>query len=364
MIQRILDMWARFGDILVILLGFILTGVAVWYGFRIRELNKETATPVPHDSEGLSKAVNRRNLILARRWTIELGISFCALACFGAFKSDLRFPLSHIDGIILLMSIIGIIGALYALFARIDAEKAFHKAEQTYQKSQETLHKAQETLEALGNSFEFYEIFFQNRLPFILDGMNREDKTVSLFLGFPCVACFYHDRDKIPGKDQKIREMFYGFIHKMKQLVRDMQNERQKPYNFNLAVFSVKEINDTRDAGNFNFTYGVDELLLEFKRTLLTILEEREKHAHWKEKIKVHVIDKMKEKFRYAVVRDNDNPSGSKAIIWIIPDFPVEKNGFKSACFQSSDSNLIAMLENVFVRASDDSALLLPQLQA
>jgi hypothetical protein len=331
------------------LVGVLLLAGSMAYGRKMWLASRNELAGISLKGGNLSQTVFQRNVEWARKWIIELGLVFGALACFGEFKSEYTFPVSHIDGIIAMMSVIGIIGALWALFARIDAEKAFLKA--------------QETLDALGNSFNFSEIFYQNRIPSVLNAIAEENKKVSLFLGFPCIACFYSHRDKIQGGDKKIRDTFIKFTDSLRKIARDIDSDDTKPYAFNLAIFSIREMEATAAESDFIFSSGGDELLANYKRALRSIIEEKRKKPVWDEMIKIHIMDKLKEKFRFAILNDTTDSSASKAIIWIVPDFPSKKNGFESACFQTRDLNLVAMLEKVFDKATDDSECLLKELR-
>ena len=96
---------------------------------------------------------NSRNGFWFLIFSFLLVCSVISLYNFGLIHPPNKngFFTSHADILLVTASIIAIVGAFWAVLARIDAEKAFNKSE-------ETVRKQDDLLNALGNNFEFNEI--------------------------------------------------------------------------------------------------------------------------------------------------------------------------------------------------------------
>jgi hypothetical protein len=127
--------------------------------------------------------------------------------------------------LLIVVSIIAIIGAIWAVLARIDAEKSFKKS--------------QEILDTLGSNFDFTEILNDDRFVKIINSIGNEHTRINLFLGFPCVGYLYKDKAKFRNKPENI---FNDLNRKLEDLLDNLTNGKvAEKFSLNIAVFSFDE---------------------------------------------------------------------------------------------------------------------------
>lgn len=294
---------------------------------------------------------HQRNLLLIFAWifpTIITGIILYSI--WGIIEPD---GVAKVDLIIAFTTIVGVIGAAWAVFARIDAEKAFNQAKLTH--------------EALGTTFSFSEILDSDRLPSIIKNIGQQGTKVTLFLGIPCVGLFYKDRIEELGKG-KIIKVFNELINDLNELVASNNTNVFVCLGLFKKDIAIKYLKES----GFDFNHGTRDLIEEYGKVYdeLMRLKVTEK---FKDCIKIIEIEPQKEYFRFASVY-NERDGIHKAIVWVVPDLPTlivhpvtniqqtknskqktpAKNGkseegfFDSACFQTSDRSLIRILQSVF----------------
>jgi hypothetical protein len=270
--------------------------------------------------------------------------------------------MSEVDGLVMLMSVIGIIGAIWAVFARVDAERAFNAAKEAKDEAIKAKEESVKTYKSFGASFEFLDILDDNkkneRLPFIIDKIGSSNTIVSLYLGFPCVGCLYKDYIHFT---KNINRVFNDFVEKLGFII-----DAEHSFTLNLAVFDATSI------AKFMSKSGLDKLEYQgdnlFKRYFekLRALENKMKDPTWnKEKIiKIIKLTPETEKFRFACVYRNPKLSNvtydenqiSRGLIWVVPDLLYDKK-FDSAGFQTSDVDIIKMLQKVFECSNPEDSI-------
>ncbi len=274
---------------------------------------------------------HRKNQFWISVWAISCSIFIWSLYCLGSIKPPTKegFWDSEVDIFLAVISIIAVIGAVWAVLARIDAEKAFNKS--------------QETLDALGNTFEFSEILNDDKLVEIIDSIGNEHTRINLFLGFPCIGYLYQGK-----KDFKIKpeELFERLNRKLTDLLDQIQNKTVKTkFHLNIATLSFDDAKEllTDDAGNYKpINFAKEDCLLKFYN-LIQELDNDEAKKYVK-----HIKIVKNENLRFSSIRqENKSTSKSKAIIWVVSNLSGVKP-FDSAGFQSSDTKLISVLEAVF----------------
>lgn len=336
--------------------------------------------------------VKKRNYAWATFWLIDSILLFSALLCLDIIHNPKNFWFSHADALLAIASIIAIIGAIWAIFARIDAEKAFNKSHQTYLKSDEALKKSNETLDAFGANFNFFELLKENRLGGIIDKISYDDYDISLFLGFPIIGYLYDNKNLIiePTVESKFDSLIY---HIERLIVRlkfycgegekvdsnfktkypDHSNitaddKRIKNASFFIGVFSETESNELLEAYYSKDTNINDEEKTRIRNKLtyfyatLRLLEFYSSCYETNTK-RIRVVYKSKEEdsehymgtnenLRFASIKDSSKEiqiyQQQKSMIWIVNDLTQNNPDFDSSVFQTSDANLHKVLQTVF----------------
>lgn len=275
----------------------------------------------------------KRNFLWVSVWIISSSILFGSLYWLGLIHSPNTngFFVSDADILLAVVSIIAIVGAFWAVLARIDAERAFNKS--------------QETLNALGSTFEFFDILNNDKLVDIIKSIGNKNTRINLFLGFPIIGYLFKDKDKLRNQPLKI---FGEFNDKLTVLHTALLTGNIEGFHLNLAVFT-KDNSEKLLEKNANGTpkpmlLGDRDVLKEFYTNITRL-----KAIENKQNIKITDID-CNENLRFASIQLEDQPTqNSKAIVWIVRDLTGGVKQFDSAAFQTSDTKLISVLESAFL---------------
>lgn len=274
------------------------------------------------------KKEKKRNYRWVAYWLLATAILFWAFKELGYIHNPKNFAFSHADLLLAVASIIAIVGAVWAVFARIDADKAFKKSQQT--------------LDAIGSTFGFEEILNNDKLVEIINSIGISNTKINLFLGFPCIGYLFKDKTKFKNVPEVL---FMDFNSKLGSLLIGLAAKRIANFQLNLAVFSQADSAAllTNAAGQYEpILLGEKDVLKEFYANI----EELKKLNH--DEIKIFEIQRN-ENLRFASIQLQDQPTHrSKAIVWIVRDLTSGVNKFDSAAFQSSDTKLISVLQTAF----------------
>lgn len=228
---------------------------------------------------------------------------------------------SHADWFVVTVSIIAIVGAIWAVLARIDAEKAFTQSK--------------ETADALANSFKFSQIYDINKLPNIYKFIGEERVTVTLFLNFPIVGLFEKDDPKFV---EKARATFTSVvIPKLENLMDSFPHK----FKLNIAcytkIYTLSFLTDPK--------WGDDKRRVENFYTLIEALA-----AKYNDPSKFNRFYFDKDiGLRIALVNPDVRKDEGEAIVWTISDFtPNSSSNFGAASFRTMDRYFIETLDEMF----------------
>lgn len=302
----------------------------------------------------------KRNSVLVSSWFVIL----CLLAIAFYFFGFIRLPkaelfISEEDVFIIFVSIIAILGAIWALLARIDAEKAFNKSK--------------EILAVLGDTFPLYDIVSNGKATPILQAIGKSGYTVSLFIGFPCIGYLYRDKEKLNVKPDRLFTSLKGGLETIRTNNRlgELRN-----FKFHLSVFSKEDtleifrkynnqhLEPTKDIKDIK---ELEELIVEFYQCADKLLTD-EKNGIFHSSVSVKVDLKMKpdENLRFiSLIKENpvidatnkDFNATNKVIVWIVKNLKHEDVSFDSQCFQSNDLKLINIVQTAFDNNNSSNGL-------
>lgn len=274
------------------------------------------------------KKERARNYKWVVYWLAASSILFWAFMKLGFIHNPKNFAFSHADLLLAVASIVAIIGAVWAVFARIDAEKAFKKSQQT--------------LDAIGSTFGFEEILNSDKLVTIIKSIGSNDTKINLFLGFPCVGYLYEDKARFKNAPQFL---FMDFNDQLAFLLTGLAAKRISNFELNLAIFSQtdsKELLKDKDGNYVPIKLGDKDILEEFYKN---IGELKKLNLSG---IKISEIQRN-ENLRFASIQLQNEPTHkSKAIVWVVRDLTNGVTQFDSSAFQSSDTKLISVLQTAF----------------
>jgi hypothetical protein len=312
-------------------------------------------------------------------WLLS-GVSFCyALYQSGKIHVPKNgFTVSHLDLILAVASLIAIVGAVWAVYARIDAERAFKKSEDTFKKSQETL-------EAIGNSsFPFVDIFNSDKFPAFFDIPSNvvtprvlDKTTLSMYLGFPCIGYLFEKNGDFKSTPEEILFIINEYLYQLKtrlaqNKVEKSQAAKLRSVKLNICVFSKKKVltilngkilsygsttnlidvfyDQLDDLQKMSKKDSNDNPIVDDYDNLIVIKCGKEKSdagGNWTEE-----NFSPNEKLRFiSFYNPASKVAPSKAYVWVVPRI-VTNNGtitsFDSSAFQTTDTKFIDVLESVF----------------
>ena len=314
------------GNILIFL-PFIILGF--WLFIKIKNHIKD------ENSEKKIRNVHTSNWFWVCIWIILAILFLFGLSKLGMIHPPINgFEVSHLDLILAIASIIAVIGAVWAVFARIDAEKAFNESKRTRL--------------SFGNSFKFHSIIHDQKLNYIIDDIGEKGSTVTLYLGFPIVGWFCKDFDRVQS---------LNFIVRLQSILQQkILNPIEKFEDFKLHIGLFTKLKIDLLLTTIYQDHSISEAHKTTIKSFITTLYEVKRVVGADSNLKQKVIfyediPDYGEKFRFSSV-NNDKTNKHKALIWIIPDFIQEQDEteimFESACFQTLDITIIEMLHEVF----------------
>ena len=288
---------------------------------------------------------HKKNLKDAIFWLAMLILMFSCFYLFGWIHPTMKkgFFFSHGDILLVGATVVGIIGAIWAILARIDAERAFEQSRMTYN--------------ALGSMFDFATFFEKDKLPKIYDEIGISNTNISLYLGFPIVGLPFERRNDL---DIKPEELFLKLKEKLEHFKNKLDFPNPTPFEFSLYIGYI----DKPEALTILKDILVNEpvllgILINHLNDFYTLVDyfypldpATQKRINISDKIRFIELE-LKEKFRYVTVKkvDVDVKSYKKTFVWVV-DFKENPKGnlepFDSKIFQTKDERFLGLLENVF----------------
>lgn len=298
--------------------------------------------------------ITKNQFVIDSIWFFGVVILLSAVV-FILFSLNYVFPSNKENGFfsingdifVILVSIISLVAAIWTVWAKIESTNAYNEAKKLK--------------EAIGSPFKFDSIMSdQNKLNFIINEIGKPNSIVSLYLGFPVVGWFSKGFDR----DQSIQ--FILQLHQIlitKVLIPFQADPNLKlKYKLNIGIFDDSTIKRILEKiGTDQTTAEHDKNTIKAFIELIDLIEQKiSQYSTLKENILIYKdIPIYKEKFRFASVR-NTTEDINKGLLWIIPDFRKQGDeidiSFESACFQTGDSEIINILNEVFKDVKDSGA--------
>lgn len=282
-----------------------------------------------------------------------------ALYFFGCIRLPKAGLVSEEDVFIIFISIVAIVGAIWAILARIDAGKAFDKSVKIFDKSDKIL------ASLLGDTFPLYDIVNENKASPMLKAMGENGYNVSLFIGFPCIGFLYTEKKKL----NVIPDLFFlDLIHKLDTIDTNFSSRKLENFNFCLGIFPQHTTEDILAKYQKNQKIfkteppSIDELKKNIDKFYVRAkaLQKLNEDPYAKEKnisIKIDLEMRPDENLRFISVTkgkpgtdvtNKDFDATNKVIVWIVKNLMHDNVIFDSQCFQSSDPKLIAIIQSAF----------------
>lgn len=227
---------------------------------------------------------------------------------------------SKADLFLVFVSIFGVVGAFWSLFAKIDAEKAFTQSKETY--------------EALANSFDFHQIYDNDKLSYIYQNIGKENRTVTLLLNFPLVGLFTQDKDFVYKANQIFhKELITG--------LEDLTDNFPDNFKLNIACYTKEYALSFLVAGK----HDEEERRI---NNFYNLIESLENKCGNSDKFNRFYFNKDIG-LRIALVNPHYRKNEGLALVWTVSDFiPEDSAKFEAASFKTVDRCFIETLDKVF----------------
>jgi len=277
-----------------------------------------------------------RNIIFVVYWVIAIFI--IGITLFVLWGMIDPVGKAHVDLIIGLTTIIGIVGAVWAVFARIDAEKAFRQSEKTFN--------------ALGSTFDFVSFFEKDKLQKIYSKIGTQNTKISLYFGFPILGLPY---TKNKNLDIKPEFLFRDLLASLNSIKDKLEDNESIDFTLNIGYIDEQEsinlLNDIPDIDAPAKTILSTRLkefyiLVDFFFPIIDPATKIRQNKY--EKIQFVELE-LKEKFRFVTFNEN---ADKQTFVWIV-DIKKSKSGVlkpfvESIVFQTKDDRFLNLLEKVF----------------
>jgi hypothetical protein len=297
------------------------------------------------------------NMLSAVLFLAALGFFFCIFyeAGFihppmGLEVHKLGFPHSEADALLLVISGIAVVGAWWAILARMDAERAFNKSI--------------EVLNAIGGTFDFPQILSRDRFPAIVQRLENDalkNASIALYLGFPAVGYLSKRSTEF---DPSPEVMFETLNHSLFRLRDNIEQGKLRKVQIRISVFSRTDCDNLLNAfqplvGNSVKRKIIDDLLTTFFERLgeLKALQYPTSSG-----VVVEVEEDMhvNERIRFVHFRSEDgDEEAERALIWVVPNLQhnssqagqppkVVTEAFDSFVLATKSGNFMKLLEKVW----------------
>lgn len=266
-------------------------------------------------------------------------------ALLGLFRADEP----KIEWFLALVSVIGIVGAIWAILARIDAKKAHEQAMAAKESADSAHDTAVKTYKSIAGAFQFSEILKLETEFMLYSHVNRENSDLILFLGFPAVGFFCRD-DKFDWYDQSL-----NFCeHLTTKLYRLVAQESLGRIEIRFVCFS-KELTKVyldKTLKDQLISQGQYDAFVSIEKELHKALKDlKEKHPN---NFKYAFLEKeIGLRFTISAVRDFNRESNEKCIVWVVSDFQPSNGlktdiiNFQSGGFKTVDPEIIKVLREL-----------------
>jgi len=237
---------------------------------------------------------------------------------------------SQFDLIIAICFFAGIIGAIWAVWARAEATKAFDQSVRTYN--------------AIANTFTFIKFLDdKDKLFKIINQIDESNSNISLYLGFPSIGYFYEKKKNLKTKPISLLSKLNA---KLYEISNNLANNSTMNYSLRIGCFEEKYckelIKNFKNEESDNISSLIDDF---FKYK--TAIEGKHKNFQF-------VPISENEKFRF-VTFENEEKEEKNAFIWIVPDLEIieieggkDTKEFDSIVFQTSEGKFIDLLKKVY----------------
>ena len=280
-------------------------------------------------SEKLEKIAPRNWL-----WTVVVFLWLLNL-CFICYYFDiLRLPegitdwkKSNADGFLVFVSILAILGFIWAVRARIDAEKAFRQSEITY--------------EAVTGAFNFDDIYDVDKLPEIYNSIAEPEVTVVLILNFPMLGVF--TKGVSPKLIESVRQYFILLSSKI-NLLRSKSSANNWPKKFKLfiACYSQEYTNSFSSKLPDQSYKGLIDYFYNEVNLLYNEVKDPTKFDRYYFDADIGIRTAL-------ALHPKGAEKDSQGIVCLVSDFDKnDPDEFKTACFRTKHISFIEALQKLF----------------
>ncbi len=249
---------------------------------------------------------------------------------------------ARVEWIVALGTAIGILGAIWAVLAKMEASRAFSEAA-------ESKDYAFRTYNSIAGAFKFSEILKSNTDFMLHFHLGRTESDLILFLGFPAVGYFHRGN----AKESDMLPSALQFCDKLTSKLISLKHENGSPV-LRLVLFSKELTKHYLDKGVTNKTI-TDEQRKEFEQAENKLHEAIQELISKKPNFKCALLEK-EIGLRFAISKsiNPDEEEKEKAIVWVVADFLTDNvaqnydlSKFESAGFKSRDPDIIKALRNL-----------------
>ncbi len=156
-------------------------------------------------------ALHERNIVAAVLMAaVVLLVIFFSLAVYASYNKGVidvyTFPAAHIEWLVALAAGFGVVGAAWAIWAKLMADKAFEKAAEAATQSLKAYKESSKAYHAISTkSFDFSRFIGGGLLA---DHIDKAEKSLRLLLSIPAVGFFQKKDGKYPLTDDALTISF------------------------------------------------------------------------------------------------------------------------------------------------------------
>jgi len=256
--------------------------------------------------------------------------------------------------------IIGVIGALWALIAKIDANRAFLQAKDANKQAEKAANTALDAFYAVAGIVTFEDILvadgIRQGVPMIEGLLEAAHEKLILVLGIPAIG--YFRKKEIENKEGK-----KSYTYPLRK------NDKAINFCYTLAKF-IHDIPKKKDFKLFRLFYFDDETLGNFTKGAIMKGEMNESDKVSLENAYIHLNKMIEEtksriqndkifqcnrystelgiRFVIAESKSEDKMTENKALVWVVSDFDHDDPGtFDAAGFTTRDKYIIENLKTL-----------------
>lgn len=350
-----------FIGLIIAFLGLIIT--SMYFNNKKRKANSETSKSEKNETDRNLKDWKLVLLVFDSVFFLILALTYSGLIIPPDEPHGPDY--AKIEWFLAVVSVIGIVGAIWAILARIDAQRSFLQAVEAHKEAKGAADNAMNAYRAVAGIVSFEDMLIpdgeKQGVPMLKGLLEVAREELILILGIPAVGYFR----KVTTTDSSgnvttgypLRQKAVDFCYQLAAYIRNI------PYNPEVKLVRIFYFDDATLESFSDGAIKKEEMTAIDKQLLKDAYDALNNAVEHIGSSTIFVCKRYSVELgiRFAIARSaqKNRMTEDKALVWVVSDFEHDDPGaFEAAGFTTLDKNIIGNLR----RLSEDYIKILPNI--